>query len=204
MIMELKLIKCSTAEEINNREVAKKIFELEKERCEISCFMIASKKQDFKNTIYWGIRYINRHYGDIDNNLPYVILQLIERITYREFMQIFPLDKEYDGHKYGWKDYFTTVEYLKDKDLDDKIGENAFEFIMNYNNARILNFLVEVQIYIDREYEKQTGINPFNEFIKEHNLTTYTMHEAGGQRFLMDNKGKTFPVKEKTSLKVIK
>lgn len=195
--MELKVI--NTEKEYNERQIK----HLKKEYVKNNCFLIAAKNKNLRNCVYWGIVATNTHHKELGREFIFSIYELIQTLTYKQFIEIFPIDKDYDG-KGNWKDYFTTIEYLKNKDLNKVIGENAYNFLSNYHNHRVLIFLVDLQMSIDELYEEITGINPFDEFIAENNIPTYTMHEVDGKKFLMDSNGKTIPIKKKTNLKVIK
>ena len=44
----------------------------------------------------------------------YMLLEdLIEGVSVEEFLSVYPLKKEYDGDKYGFKDYNYSIEFLK-------------------------------------------------------------------------------------------
>ena len=58
-----------------------------------------------------------------------LIFTLLSKITIREIMQMFPISKIYDGKKYGVKDYFYTRDILRQKELDEPIGNEAFELL---------------------------------------------------------------------------
>lgn len=68
----------------------------------------------------------------------------LSRFTPRQFMQYFPIEKKYNGKKYGTKDYFSTMEYLNKLDWDDPIGENRIDdFLWEYMNWDLANFEME-------------------------------------------------------------
>jgi len=53
-------------------------------------------------------------------------------LTPSEFMTISPIEKEYNGHKWGFKDYFYTRDYINTLDPSKPIGqEEALHFIWN-------------------------------------------------------------------------
>ena len=195
--MELKVI--NTEKEYNERQIK----HLKKEYVKNNCFLIAAKNKNLRNCVYWGIVATNTHRKEFGREFIFGIYSMIKELTYKQFMEIFPIDKDYDG-KGNWKDYYTTMKWLDGKFVDDPIGENAYEFLSNYHNHRVLIFLVDLQMGMDELYEEITGINPFDEFIAENNIPTYTMHEVDGKKFLMDSNGKTVPIKTNTGLRVIK
>ena len=71
-----------------------------------------------------------------------VVFQLIDAIftvcgylTLRNFVTTFPVDKYYKGAKWEEKDYFYTMEVLKDMDWDKPIGRDKLsELLWDYEN----------------------------------------------------------------------
>lgn len=120
--------------------------------------------QNDKKLIYWGIRYLP--IADESVEMKEKIISLIELlmkgITYREFMNLFPIAKEYDGGD-DWKDYYYTIDYLKDFDLDSLI-DNPLELLMEYNNHDIMFFNVEFMEVTSELSKEHLGIDPFIEF----------------------------------------
>ena len=65
-------------------------------------------------------------------------------LTLRNFMTTFPVDKEYDGERWGEKDYFYTMDVLKKMDLDKPIGRNELsELLWDYMNADLRHAYIE-------------------------------------------------------------
>lgn len=85
------------------------------------------------------------------------VIRLIKFFTPREFMQIFPIGKSYDGNKWQMKDYFYTRDYLKMFGLDTPIGERAFEFLMEYYNEEVLLFIVNAMSALSNVYKAENG-----------------------------------------------
>jgi hypothetical protein len=56
-----------------------------------------------------------------------VILSSIGSLKPAELVNIFPIEKTYDGDRWGVKDYFYTRDYLNTLDPDKPIGENALD-----------------------------------------------------------------------------
>ena len=57
-------------------------------------------------------------------NMIDVLLGIIGRIKLGNLIKIFPIDKTYDGDKWGCKDYFFTMDVLKEKGLDNAVGRD--------------------------------------------------------------------------------
>ncbi len=116
--------------------------------------------KDKIKAIYYGVKYLNRFNPD-DKDLDFsdiliafsdinYIKSLMSTISYGELLNIFPIEKDFDGHKWECKDYFDTIEYLKDKDLNDSIGDDLEEFLGWYFNTDIMHFCVKHLVIFDR------------------------------------------------------
>ena len=66
------------------------------------------------------------------------VQEILKQATPRQVMQAFPIHKEYDGAKWGMKDYFYTMDYLKRGDLDKPIGAKLEDFTWGYYNWNIM------------------------------------------------------------------
>lgn len=170
-----------------------------------------------KKLIVYGIKAVNTKpepqiitYDEAVNNFQFanVILSLIGTLTPSEFVNLFPIEKEYKGHKWQMKDYFYTRDYIKSLDPLKPIGEDALKFIWEYTNWEITEFNVEIMGYMSslRRLEGQPSL--MEEWADMNGLKTYTMHtDQQGREFLFDGEtGKTIRLKKKPPryLKVIK
>ena len=72
-------------------------------------------KTEYKKLITYGIKSINTWEEPPKMNIDYprrgldlyrFIVSIIGKLTPKEFMQLFPIEKTYNGEKYGFKDYF--------------------------------------------------------------------------------------------------
>ena len=72
------------------------------------------------------------------------IIDILETFTVNEFINMFPIIKEYDGNKYGTVDYFSTMEMLKDNysDFNKVLGEKCCRIIMDYNHTTVRELAV--------------------------------------------------------------
>lgn len=113
---------------------------------------ISSPGDKLSKTIFLGIRSLNsmdKAYHDNDG-LDLLITEyclmvdLIELLTPRELIKIFPIDKRYDGDKWGVKDYFTTMAEIEKIGMDTVIGENAAALIGDYMNWDLRIFTVNL------------------------------------------------------------
>lgn len=128
--------------------------------------------------------------------------------TYRDFMNMFPIRKEYDDN--GCKDYYSTIEYLKQYNLDEKIGNNIDHLLWEYVNDDIEKFCSRDMECLSDVMEATTGQSLGARFIEETGIPTFTMHEGTNrQMFMVDDNGRSIPVIERKKrrpkyLKVVK
>lgn len=114
-------------------------------------------------------------------NVMLSITDMMAGLTPTEFMQVFPIPKEYDGEKYGMKDYFSTMEYVRNFPQDEPIGkEDILGFLMGYYSPDILKFNVRMVSVISdiREMEGQMGIA--EAFAAENGIPAYSFYEKEG------------------------
>lgn len=121
---------------------------------------------------------------------------LISSLTPREMTKIFPITKDYDGHKFECKDYFTTIQMIEDIGLDIPIADNMDTFLFDYRNRHITYFNVfKMCLCSDlRRYQGQPGI--MEEFMEDQGITPMKMMtDDDGKKFLYDPaKLTTYPV----------
>ncbi|OZV10755.1 hypothetical protein CIW83_18210 [Tissierella sp. P1] len=176
------------------------------------------EKDTVKKLVFYGVKTINRFHKEQNETLETVIerFQLISFInsiigllTPNEFVNIFPIFKEYKGHKWEMKDYFYTKRYIDSLDKDKPIGteEEVFNFLWEYHNWDITEFMVENMSCISdlRRLEGQPSL--IEEWASDNGIKTYTMHEDDkGNKFLIDKEGKTTKVSKPRPryLKVVK
>lgn len=65
-------------------------------------------------------------------------------LTPRQFMNIFPITKTYDGAKYEIKDYFYVMDMINKKGIDTPIGDRIIDFLWDYLNRDTNMFLVKL------------------------------------------------------------
>ncbi|OPX83619.1 MAG: hypothetical protein A4E53_04567 [Pelotomaculum sp. PtaB.Bin104] len=162
-----------------------------------------------KKLIFYGVRIVNskpktkiiiRDEAMRDSRFAENLQWLMGLLTPSEFVNIFPITKYYDGHKYEVKDYFYTRDFIKT--LPDKpIGNinEVMEFLWNYENQELLRFVVNYlcnasnlrklngQPSIAEEFAVKNGIEVF---------TTYT-DQRGNKFRVSKTTGKCYKVKRK-------
>lgn len=98
------------------------------------------------------------------------------------FDQVFPIEKTYDGKKWGCKDYFSVVEYIEEEiGWDEKIG-GGFEFLLNYLNDEINYATVQAMTVISDWHKRQTGESVIEKFARENDIPIYTIDSNGSKK----------------------
>lgn len=109
------------------------------------------------------------------------INDIMSRKTPRKIMQMFPITKEYDGEKSGWKDYFYVMRYIESIGIDNAIGENVLDFIMEYMNIDIQLFAVMVMGTTAAMSIIENGTDPLMEFLEENGAHPKTFYQDGNE-----------------------
>lgn len=116
-----------------------------------------------------------------------------------EFERIFPIRKDFDGHKYECKDYFYTKKILNSMPQDKPIGEdNITRFLWDYQNPHTSELLISYMEVIDDLRRLQGKPSMMEEFAVQNGITTYTKFTSpSGKEYMRDNDtGKTFRVRK--------
>lgn len=121
-------------------------------------------KDYLRKLIYWGVQSVsslNACNGDLKTARSYFefgdsVLEKISTITPREFMNIFPVAKQYQGAQWGEKDYFFTMNMIDSAGIDNQI-HNPFEFLSDYNNMEVRLFMVRFMDAVAVIYQDNTG-----------------------------------------------
>lgn len=119
-------------------------------------------------------------------NLTDALFGLIGRIKLKNLIKIFPIDKDYDGDKWGCKDYFLTMDVLREKGLDNAVGrDGVFDLMWDYENRDLREFTVFYMSCMSAIYKQQTGVGIAEKFCEDNGIGTYTMDRENG--LLIDN-----------------
>ena len=86
------------------------------------------------------------------------VIRSIQMMTPKQVMNLFPVKKDFDGERFGWKDYFHTRRVVEEYGLDRKI-ENAVDFLWDYQNDDLFRFVAEYLCFCGKIYREQTGRN---------------------------------------------
>lgn len=166
----------------------------------------ADEKDSIKKLVFYGVKAINTKPKDeylsletIQSNIDFnnVILGAIGILTPKELMNIFPLDKYYKGAKYQSKDYFYSMNYIKDHGIDETIKDPT-GFLWEYTNKDTRIFLVKVMGEIDNLRIAQGNQSIAGEFMEAQGvkpLSKYT--DQQGRNFFINDKGQVMRARKK-------
>ena len=155
-------------------------------------------KQAKLRGIFYGVKLIgvtdNRHLSAEGAYSRFWLIESIKasmkEITPRELMQLFPVKKEYNGHKWGSKDYFYTMDVLRQYGLDKPLGGAVDDLLWNYMNSDIGEFVVASIGAMD-ELRRHSGEQSLIEEFAEKNgmkLPMYIMTtDRKGRRWLTND-----------------
>lgn len=119
-------------------------------------------------------------------NLIDALFGIIGRIKMKNLIKIFPIDKTYDGDKWDCKDYFFTMDILKEKGLDNAVGrDDVFDLMWDYMNKDLRGFTVFYMSCMSAMYKQQTGVGMGEKFCEDNGIGTYTIDKENG--LLIDN-----------------
>ena len=122
---------------------------------------------------------------------------LIGHITPRDLTQIYPIEKSYDGNKYGTVDYFSTMEKLEEFGMDEPITQDrVIDVLFGYDNKHICEYVCTMLSVISglRRCEGHPGI--MEEYFGPLGVRMFRMMtDEYGKQFLYDpDKQTTYPV----------
>ena len=104
-------------------------------------------------TVFYGVRYVASTVSTARDksrwNIIETLTELIAQLTPRELLQIFPVEKTYDGDRWEAKDYFFTMDVLRQHGLDKPLGESVLDVLWDYANIHVRLFNVAALKVID-------------------------------------------------------
>lgn len=164
-------------------------------------------KPFIKKLIVYGLKAVNanrkteyatREDAESAFQFAELIKSFMSLLTPKEFINIFPINKDFKGHKWQAKDYFYTRNYIETLEQSKPIGEKITDFLWEYTNIETETFLARLFSIADdiRHFDGYPGM--MEEFLNDNGVKTYTMHtDNKGNGFLFDNEtGKTMKVKK--------
>lgn len=208
-----ELITSKPKEKINYNEIYLRIFHNALESYK------KDSQDSIKRIVFYGLKYINTiekteeqlNCNEIQEQIEITdaIKLSVSQLTPNELVTIFPIEKDYDGHKYGCKDYFYTIEKIKEMGLDKIIGNKIEDLLFDYQNKEIRDFSVYCMMLYSDLMKIKTGKGIMERWAEENHLTTYKTYkdETTGKEYIYNTKTcKTKPIRKRTPryLKILK
>lgn len=102
-------------------------------------------------------------------------------LTLSNFVSTFPIDKYYKGAKWEEKDYFYTMEVLKDMDWNKPIGRDKIsELLWDYDNEELRYAYIEFTTAASAIFRAQTGKGIAETWLDDLGIPTYTVDRETG------------------------
>jgi hypothetical protein len=163
-------------------------------------------RESLKKVVYYGVKYIDqkerrdisftREQAEAEFSLLCLIKDIMKLLTLGEFINIFPIPKEYDGEKWLTKDYFYAIREFGKYDINNPISTNLEDILWDTMNNDIFAFnayLFSVMSCL-RRLQGEKGI--MEEFFEDQGVEMLHMHESNDVKYLQSSKtGKSFPIK---------
>lgn len=143
-----------------------------------------------------------------DFELISIVRSFMSWLTLKQFINLFPIEKNYDGYKYEMKDYYSTLEAIEELGLqqNELIGDKLEDLLWDYMNDDIREFEVKSLTTISKIRRFEGHLHLFEEFMAANGHDTQnTFKNSKGQAFYVRN-GKPEKIKmlNKSHLQVVK
>lgn len=132
------------------------------------------------------------------------IFTVCGHLTLRNFVNTFPIDKDYDGAKWECKDYFYTMNVLSKMDWEKPIGRDELsELLWDYMNEDLRHAYVEFTTAMSAIYRSQTGKGVAETWLDDLGISSYTMNKKTG--IMINNQtGDIMKPKKASHLQIVK
>ena len=92
--------------------------------------------------------------------------ETLKQLTPLQFTQVFPITKEYKGHTWGSKDYYTVTDWIGENvGWNNKIPD-GIEFLFEYLNINVQLTAVRIMNILGKFHQRQTGSDLLIDFLK--------------------------------------
>ncbi|MGH1259591.1 MULTISPECIES: hypothetical protein [Bacillus] len=155
-------------------------------------------RDTYRKVIFAGVRYISKSKNDVLNYdylmNRFLVISYLENLmkvlTPRDFITMFPIDKNYDGSRYEMKDYFSTMKEINKIGMDTPIGEEIIKFLWDYQNFKDITLFTLASMRTLNNIQKLQGEKTLTEeFAERLGLDTYTKHkESNGKEYITNNR----------------
>lgn len=209
----LKLLKKQSRKKVDYKDIYCRNFD-----CLLSeYFSNTENKEYIKKLAYYGVKAVNEisrqelDYEQLVRLFEFMetVKTIIGLLTPKELTTIFPVDKEFDGNKYGMKDYFFTMKELEKIGMENMIAGQAEYLLWDYMNKDIGRFVVNSMCTCSELVKYETGKGIMEKWADDNGIDTYKLYkdETTNKQYLLNTKtGRSAGVKKRIPkyLKVLK
>lgn len=137
-------------------------------------------------------------------NLIDAIFTIMGYIKLKNLVITFPVTKDFDGDKWGCKDYFFTMDVLSNMDWDKPIERDKMtDLLWDYQNNDLREAYVEYMCVTSALYRAQTGKGIAEQWVEDMGLPTYEVEDDSG--FIRDNQtGKVSKMEKSSHIQIVK
>ena len=128
---------------------------------------------------------------------------MLSQLTVREFVQDFPIIKDYDGKRYQCADFFSSWEHLSVFDLDTPFHAQTgdiVDLLWGYQNKWVLLYLTSVFSMVSKLREFDGKSDLFTGFCEDNGIEppdTIRVYEgANGKKYAVNSNGKSMPLRK--------
>ena len=92
--------------------------------------------------------------------------ETLKQLTPLQFAQAFPITKEYKGHTWGSKDYYTVTDWIGENGGWNSKIPNGIEVLLEYLNSNVQLTAVRIMNILGKFHQRQTGRDMLIDFLK--------------------------------------
>lgn len=165
------------------------------------------RKANLKKLLVYGVKAVNSNRSrnsttqeqvEQDFHFIEVVKMFMAMLTPREILNLYPIAKEYNGARWGVKDYYYTRDYLKGLDMDKPLEGDVLDFLWEYHNWELARFNVNAMSCLSDLMRMQGQPGIVEQFFEDSGVKTFTLHkDSDGKEFMVDNQtGKSCRVRK--------
>ena len=128
---------------------------------------------------------------------------MLFQLTVREFVQDFPIIKEYDGKRYQCADFFSSWEQLSVFDLDTPFHSQTgdiVDLLWGFQNKWVMLYLTSVFSMVSKLREFNGESDLLTGFCEDNGIeppSTIRVYEsANGKKYAVDSQGRSMPLRK--------
>jgi hypothetical protein len=141
--------------------------------------------KNLKPLVFYAVKLLSvcerRATPDLTIQIYFFAEHLIGQLTPRELMEIFPVEKRFDGAKWGVKDYFTTMDAVRAHGMDVPLHESAnlSKFLHDYQNPDVSDMVVNFMCALSDWHERKKGYGFMEKFSAMTGVPLYHLSPDG-------------------------